>query len=128
MENVIAAFADLLRIRFETGVLTTEDSIRYTFFAALLAETALKPNDIVLEYPHPQIHGAKIDTFIPSYNGKPVAIEFKYDRLIPSGAAIPRPQNAGELFKDIWRLMQFAPVTEANRILVFCTDAIMIKY
>ena len=128
MENVIAAFTDLLRIRFERGVVTTEDSNRYTFFAALLTKTALKPHDIVLEYPHPQLPGAKIDTFIPSCEGRPVALDFEDVCATPSGEAISRPLNAGELFEDIRRLEQFEPSTKAERILVFCTDANMAKY
>ena len=128
LEDVFATFAGMLRTRFERGVHTTEDSIRYTFFAALLTQPNIKPHEVVQEFPHPQIPGAEIDTFMPAYEGKTVAIEFKYDRAIPSGAAIPRPLNAGELFKDIWRLSQLKAAAEAERLLVYCTDPIMTRY
>jgi hypothetical protein len=39
-------FAELLRVRFENEVPTTEDSIRYTFFAGLL-RAGLQPHEIV---------------------------------------------------------------------------------
>ncbi len=128
LEDVFATFAGMLRTRFERGVHTTEDSIRYTFFAALLTQPTIKPHEVVHEFPHPQLPGAEIDTFMPAYDGKTVAIEFKYDRAIPSGAAIPRPLNAGELFRDIWRLSQLKTATEAERFLVYCTDPIMRRY
>ena len=80
MQDIFAEFAQLLRKRFGQGVHTTEDSIRYTFFAALLAKSDLEAQDVVLEYPHPQIPGAKVDTLLTSDRGAPVVIEFKYDR------------------------------------------------
>jgi hypothetical protein len=117
-----------MRTRLERKVYTTEDSVRYTFFAALLAKSGIEPHDIVLEYPHPTIPGAEIDAFLTSFHGRPTAIEFKYDREIPSGAAVPRPQNAGELFKDIARLSRFIATPEPRRMLVYCTDSIMATY
>ena len=83
--NAASNFADLLRVRFENAVPTTEDSVRYTFFAGLL-RAGLQPHEIVLEHRHDAIAGAEIDTFIPGIGtGPAVAIEFKYDRGIPSG-------------------------------------------
>ena len=66
MKDIFAEFAQLLRKRFGQGVYTTEDSIRYTFFAALLAKSDLEAQDVVLEYPHPQIPGAEVDTLLTS--------------------------------------------------------------
>ncbi len=128
MEDILADFAGVIRRRLENRSYTTEDSVRYSFFVALLAHSSLEPHEVVLEYPHPQIAGAKIDTFLPSFDGRPTAIEFKYDREIPSGAAVPRPQNAGELFSDISRLARFVATPEPRRLLVYCTDSIMVKY
>ncbi len=128
MESILAAFSSLLRERLSRETFTTEDSIRYTFFAALLRDSHLAPHDIVLEYPHPQIPGAEVDTFLPVFGGRPLAIEFKYDRRIPSGASVPRPQNAGELFKDISRLIRLDMKPEPVRVLVYLTDAVMAGY
>jgi hypothetical protein len=81
----------------------------------------------MLEYPHPAIKG-EIDTYIPSLNGKPTVIEFKYDRDIPSGSDVPKPQNAGELFADIYRLYRLTMPTDPDRLMVYCTDRIMAQY
>ena len=52
MKDIFAEFAQLLRKRFGQGAYTTEDSIRYTFFAALLVKSDFEAQDVVLEYPH----------------------------------------------------------------------------
>jgi len=124
LEDVFSEFSDLMHTRLSALIHTTEDSIRYTFFTALLSRTDLRPHEVILEFPHPTISG-KIDTYIPSLNGKPTAIEFKYDRNIPSGSAVPRSQNADELFADIYRLVKFTAPSEPDRFLVYCTDRIM---
>ena len=112
----------------ELKVPTTEDSIRYTFFAALIASGEIEPHEVLLEVPHPKIRRAKIDTVLPSLSGRPIAIEFKYDREIPSSSAVPKPQNAGELFKDFSRLALYTTNPEPERLLVYCTDHVMVKY
>lgn len=91
-------FAELLGRRLTKGVFTTEDSVRYTFFTALLEWERLAPEDIVLEHRHPTIASALIDTWIPQLNGAGFAFEFKYDRDIPSGKNSPRTQRAGKKF------------------------------
>jgi hypothetical protein len=128
MEELLAQFARLMETRLAEGAHTTEDSIRYTFFAAVLGATELRPHEIVLELPHPQIPKAEVDTFIPLLYDRPTAIEFKYDRAIPSGGAIPKPQNAGELFKDLHRLSLFDRGPGTRRLLVYCTDRAMTTY
>ena len=83
MKDIFAEFAQLLRKRFEQGVYTTEDSIRYTFFAALLAKSDLEAQDVVLEYPHPQIPGAKVDTLLTSDRGAALLHESNVARNDP---------------------------------------------
>jgi hypothetical protein len=128
MENVFNDFIILLKKRFELGIFTTEDSIRYTFFYALISKGSVLPHEIILEYPHPAIQRAEIDTYIPSFQGTSLAIEFKYDREIPSGQAIPKPQNAGELFKDMDRLARFNSNSDLKRIQVYVADRLMVTY
>ncbi len=113
-------FVHLLAERLERGVLTTEDSVRYTFFAAML-ESGTRPHDVVLEYPHPAIPGARVDTVTLDENGEPKdAFEFKYHRRNPGGRNQPLPQQAGAVFADIRRLAHFeAPEI---RCLVYLTD------
>jgi len=119
-------FADLLRIRFEKAVPTTEDSIRYTFFAALL-RSGLQPHEIVLEHRHDAIGRAEIDTFIPGIGAGPaVAIEFKYDRGTPSGRNQPRTMKAGAVVSDMSRLRQVR--SEWLRYFIYVTDQEMAFY
>ena len=128
MEGVWAHFTDLLRTRLEAAVFTTEDSIRYTFYSAFSAKTGIEPHEIVLEFPHPQIKRARVDTYLPAFRGASVAIEFKYDREIPSGQAIPKPQKAGQLFKDMDRLARFDLDHPVRRLLVYVADPLMVVY
>ena len=44
---------------------TTEDSIRYSFFAALMQSEGVSPSDVIQEFPHTKIMNAKVDTYIP---------------------------------------------------------------
>ena len=57
MAQAIAAFVPLLEKRLNSGIFTTEDSVRYTFFAALL-HTGVQPEQVVLEAPYRDIDGA----------------------------------------------------------------------
>lgn len=119
-------FAELLRVRFENEVPTTEDSIRYTFFAGLL-RAGLPPHEIVLEHRHDAIAGAEIDTFIPGIGtGAAVAIEFKYDRGIPSGRNQPKTMKAGAVVSDMARLRQVR--SDCLRFFVYITDQEMAVY
>lgn len=96
-------FAELIARRLERRVPSSEDSVRYTFFAALTQTLELAPDDVVLEHDHVAIARAKIDTFIPDFRGRAYVIEFKYDRAVPSGTNPPLTQKA-ELLKDLFRL------------------------
>jgi hypothetical protein len=127
-DQTFKEFAQSLSTRLTSGIHTTEDAIRYTFFLALITRSAMQPHEIILEYPHPNIKGAEIDTYIPSFLKCAIAIEFKYDRNIPSKSSVPRPQNAGELFKDMCRLSEINTSSNTQRILVYCTDNIMATY
>ena len=116
----------MLDTRLAKPVFTTEDSLRYTFFAALLECENLKPEDIILEHRHPTISSAQIDTWIPTINGSGVAMEFKYDRHIPSGSNANRTQKAGKIFHDLYRLGQFEKT--ARRIFVYLSSSEMTNY
>ena len=128
MLDVFKQFSKLLETRLEKAVFTTEDSVRYTFFAALLDVTELKPHQVILEYSHPNIDLAEIDTWIQELNGEDVAIEFKYDREIPSGKNANRTQRAGKLFHDLSRLLQIVDHNPIKRIFVYLASSEMVKY
>ncbi len=122
-------FATLLNERFSKSVYTTEDSIRYTFFTAVLDSGIYQHHELIMEYPHPAIPGAEVDTYIPATESRTgEVIEFKYHRQIPSGKNPPRPQKAGHLFKDIDRLQRFENGIEINRIFIYVTDGEMANY
>ena len=55
LENIIKRFSDLLFSRLDKDVFTTENSVRYTFFAALQESGQFQPVDAILEFPHPDI-------------------------------------------------------------------------
>lgn len=128
LHGVFREFERLLQVRFDASVHTTEDVVRYTFFHALMTQTSLRPHDVLLESPHPQVPRAKIDTVIPSFEGKSIAMEFKYDREIPSGTNAPRPLKIGQVFKDIARLAKYSADGSVDRLLVYCTSGEMANY
>jgi len=129
MEKVFKKFSALLKKRLEEGVVTTEDSVRYTFFAALLEESDILPHEVILEYAHPKIPKAMVDTYIPSKKNRNGSIfEFKYDRKIPTKKNSPRTQKAGKLFNDIYRLTKFDSDLSATAFFVYITDNEMAKY
>ena len=118
-------FAGLLKVRLDGRVPTTEDSVRYTFFAALL-RNGVAPDEVVLEFPHPRIPRAEVDTWMPDFHGTAVAMEFKYDRDLPGGKNPPKTQKAGAVFKDLRRLRLLADV--ASCYLVYVTTREMDVY
>lgn len=123
-EKVFEQFFTLLTKRFERRVPTTEDSIRYTFFAALM-NAGFQPEQVVIEFKHPSIPGAEVDTVLFAGGGSPaIALEFKYDRAANSTS--PKPQKAGALFADLSRLLRFSTVL--TRYFVYVTDRDMAQY
>lgn len=127
MKPVFSEFANLLAQRLSVGTPTTEDSVRYTLFAAMLAN-GVKAEDVVLEYPHPAIPRAQVDTWLPSYDGKSIAIEFKYDRDPPGGKNQPKTQKAGSVFRDIHRLLLIGESISAICYFVYVTTNEMAIY
>lgn len=122
--EVFEQFSALLTKRFELRVPTTEDSIRYTFFAALI-NGGFQPEQVVIEFKHPSIPGAEVDTVLLADSGAPaIALEFKYDRVANSTS--PKPQKAGALFADVSRLLRFTNVL--SRYFVYVTDTEMAEY
>ena len=55
---------------------------------------------------------------------QPTAIEFKYDRTIPSEKNAPRTQKAGKIFNDLRRLAML----DAKGVFVYLTDREMGTY
>ncbi len=127
MIEIFEEFGNLLDERFNRGVVTTEDSVRYTFFAALL-KAGVTPDQVVLEYPHPEIDRAKIDTWLPSYKEGSVALEFKYDRDPPGGKNQPKTQKAGHVFKDLRRQILVAKEIGVRSYFVYVTSEEMAVY
>ncbi len=129
LADTFKQFSTLLGERLGLGVFTTEDSIRYTFYTALLSSGGLKHTDVILEYPHPVIPGAEIDTIIRAVNDRqPVAVEFKYDRGNPGGTNQNRTQRAAAVVNDMFRLVKVPNSVAAVKYFVYVTDAEMARY
>ncbi|NDB63685.1 MAG: hypothetical protein EB170_07460 [Nitrosopumilaceae archaeon] len=129
IESIFPKFGEFLDERLTKQVFTTEDSIRYTFFYCLTQYFSLKHTEIILEYPHPKIKGAEIDTFIKTDTGNSQVFEFKYDRSIPSERNIPKTMKAGKLFADIFRLSLYKQAyPEAKCFFIYVTDREMAVY
>ncbi len=126
LSAVFDRFGELLLARLDGDAFTTEDSVRYTFFAALLEKGGIECHNVIMEYPHPSIPGAEVDTWIPSFDGSGLAIEFKYDRDIPSGRNTPRTQKAGKVFHDLYRLGKIEP--RVRRIFIYLAGPEMAGY
>ena len=127
MNTVFETFADLLDRRFGTAIPTTEDSVRYTFFAALL-QVGVRPEEVVLEYPHPSIRSAEVDTWLPHYVSGAVGLEFKYHRDPPGGKNQPKTMKAGDVYADIRRLAMLRETTAATCYFVYVTTREMAVY
>lgn len=125
--EIFATFAALLDRRFVASVFTTEDSIRYTFFAALL-DAGVQPEEVEIESPHPQRPRARIDTYIRARGDEPgAAFEFKYAKE-SEVFALPRPMIAGSLLHDLQRLADFKPDAALDRYFVFATGPAIHNY
>lgn len=127
MNEIFKNFSRLLELRLTSGIQTTEDSVRYTLFAAMLVG-GIQPHEIVLEYSHPAILRAQVDTWLPSLRGRSVGIEFKYDRDPPGGKNQPKTQKAGQVFRDIHRLVLLGENTKADCYFVYVTTEEMAVY
>lgn len=127
INEILGIFGDLLEQRFAREVYTTEDSIRYTFFAAL-TQVGFAPDQVILEYPHPVISRGQVDTWIEDYKGKPLAVEFKFDRDPPSGKNQPKTYKAGAVFKDLRRLSLTAVGADVYALFVYVTTREMAVY
>jgi hypothetical protein len=129
MENLAIDFYNLLKERFDNNVYITERNVTYTFFATIAVFGYYKHYEILLEYNHPKIKGKKVDTYIQA-NGKKngLVMECKYDRKIPSGHNGPRPQKAGKIFNDFFRLASFTNDANVVKWLIYLTDEEMVNY
>ena len=104
MDTILTDFADLLETRVGHEVPTTEDSVRYTLFAAML-RNKVGPHEVVQEFCHPLLGGGKrVDTWMPDFRGQAVAMEFKHHPDPRSGTQLDVTNKAGEVFEDLRRL------------------------
>lgn len=122
-QKIFQTFEEYLIVRVKSGRHLTEDSVRYSFFAALIDASFCQQHELILELPHPNIPKAEIDTFISAPNCQ-AYLEFKYHRQ--NDSASPKPQKAGSLFKDFNRLS--AIENSAEKYLVYFTDKEMAAY
>ena len=131
LESAFVKFGELLDARFSKLILTSEDSVRYTFFWAICSEMGLNPEDIILEEHHPNLEGNKeIDMSIREKEDSPeIVCEFKYHRKLESVKNSDRTKRAGALFLDIFRLAFYKKEHQKSRcFLIYITDIEMANY
>lgn len=129
IKEVTKLFASLLNVRFTAGAVTTEDSVRYTFFHALLSSGFCKHTDIILEYPHPILARQMIDTLITARDGlRSIAVGFKYDRSIPSEWNLNMTNRAGAVFSDLFRLAHIPKEIAEIKYFFYVSDSNMANY
>jgi hypothetical protein len=98
----LAEFAKLLKRRLERSIPTNEDTVRYTFYYALIEGLKLKPEDIMVEPPHEKIARARLDlkTFELEYS-----FEFKYENIqLTTKDESTSGQLPMRMFSDVFRL------------------------
>ena len=129
MDQVLRLFGDLLKERLDQGKFMTEDTVRYTFFHALLSRSFCSHVDVVMELPHPAINSKEMDTVIHLGEGHlSAAFEFKYHRRNPGGTSGNVTQRAGAIFDDVFRLAHVPRQTAFRGYLVYLTDSEMARY
>jgi len=85
---IFRQFESFLKDRLWTGQHLTEDSVRYSFFAALIHAQIVSQHEVILERPHPKIAKVKIDTYFCS-EGSDTYLEFNFYRKSQSSSAKP---------------------------------------
>jgi hypothetical protein len=112
----------------------SEDTIRYMMFYALTTVGKIKPLDVYLEYPHPEVPNrnyAKLDTFVapaPNKNRPAIVFEMKFHKKINDNY-VPLPNNAGAVFADILKLALFRKQQKnIKRYMLYVADENMIRY
>ena len=130
LEPILERFAELLADRFAHRSHTSEDSIRYTFFLALV-EAGVSPRDITLEEDFPDHPDCHIDTIVYEREGRrSLLLEFKYHRArdVAKDVKQPTTQLAGDLFRDLFRLAYVQAYWKCPAYFVYVTDAGMAGY
>jgi hypothetical protein len=120
-------FGRLLNERIECGTCTCEDAIRYTFFHSLISNAGYRHFDISLEEPLPYHPTRRVDTVVRNRRGeREMIVEFKYHRT--KLASQPKPQLAGSLYCDLFRLAFAQAKIRSQAFLVYVTDKGMAEY
>lgn len=128
LDEAFRSFTILLKERIYSGTPTTEDAVRYLFFYSVTRTFGISPNKILLESPHPADSKKEVDMVMVSSETRPEFVfEFKFHR--DTGNAMPLPRNAGQLFKDIFRLAMYKYHNKTSRcFVVYATDSTMVNY
>ncbi|HEX6751356.1 MAG TPA: hypothetical protein VF092_28955 [Longimicrobium sp.] len=119
-------FGKLMQERIVHGTHTTEDAVRYMFFHTLVC-AGYRPENISLEEPLPDHPTRRLDTVVYDRSGhRQILVEFKFHRM--KQAVQPKPQLAGGLYRDLFRLAFAQAKTGAKAFLVYITDRGMADY
>lgn len=120
IREVWVEFSSMLEKRLNNDLHTSEDSVRYTFFCALVRKGNVEPYELVLERSHPAITRAEIDLYAPpAPSRRGFNAEFKYSRQTPSKGNQPRTHVAGAQIPSEPNVVQY---------FIYLTDREMATY
>lgn len=120
IKNVFNQFCQDLKNR---SGLTTEDNVRYYWFAAMMQQDH-NLNNYTLEYSYPSLPGKELDLL---YQGKEtLAFEMKFHHHVTK-PAFDHLLAAGGLIDDLQRLQSLTS-KELHRYFLYVTDDEMDKY
>ena len=128
LDESFESFAILLRERVCLGIFTTEDAIRYLFFLSVMRTLYVSSNEILLESEHPADSKKQVDMVVVRSETRPeLVFEFKFHRY--TGSMMGLPNNAGQLFKDVFRLAMYKNRKESSGCFaIYVTDSKMVNY
>ena len=126
IKRVFTNFCEQLRNRTE---FTSEDTIRYYWFASMLKQDD-NLNDFILEKPYEELQNKELDLWYGNQTSKePWALEIKFHRNTKQ-ADFAKTYGAGAIFDDLQRLCRIKNCAGINchRLLLYVTDEVMHNY
>lgn len=91
METIFPELTGLFQTPVGHPVPTTQDSVSWTLFAAMLRND-VEPHEVIQESA-PGVARPEVDTWLAGSKGKDIAIEFKYERNPRGGGNQPQDKR-----------------------------------
>ena len=122
-----AEFARDLGVRLAAGTHTTEDTVRYYFWNALINRGG-DLHSMVPEkpHPHPPMARSEVDLWLSAAPLGPAWVEVKYDRPSSGSGDMPRTMKYGALLADFFKLAMIEDT--ATKIVLYVSTAEMVQH